>query len=655
MKKITFILFFLTGFTITYAQLPDSSTFLLHKFAQNIGKEKYTLSRNGDIVTYTVDLKFTDRGTPVPLTAKMQLTAAFEPVAFTINGKTSRMSTINDSVVIHQNKADIKVDNSITSQPLPPIRFPIAGYSPGTAQMLLLQYWKKHHRPATVSILPSGMVHIKKDGEDTLLFNNNTLVLERYVISGLIWGNEFLWTDASGQLFCLITNDAEGDKLEMMLEPYEPLLPVLINKAAAYGMRLFTANANPSYEKHDVIAITGGTILDVENNRSISNGVVLIKAGKITKVGAANNVALPAGAYVINAKGKTVLPGLWDMHAHFEQAEWGPAYLAAGVTTVRDCGNEFEYINAVQQAIDKGNGIGPHILKAGIIDGNGPYALGVIRANTREEAIKAVQRYKENGFHQIKIYSSVKPEIVKEICTEAHRSGLTVSGHIPIGMTLQQGVDSGMDQVNHITFVNAVLKKNKDGLIDFSDSSNVAVFNYLKAHHVVIDPTLGVYEMILRSVKDSITKLEPAFASLPQPLKPLFINTGAANDSLAERGRLFMKNFKQIVYHLYIDSIRIVAGTDMGFPGFSVYREMELYVESGLTPIQALQTATIVPARVMNMEISSGSISPGKRADIIITDGNPLQNISNIRHVVTVIKDGNIYNPAHLHHLAGFQ
>ncbi|MFL5745064.1 MAG: amidohydrolase family protein [Niastella sp.] len=655
MKKITFILSLLTGINFTHAQLPDSCTFLLHKFAQNIGKETYSVTKHGDIITYTIDFKFVDRGTPVPLKAKMLLTTEFEPVAFTINGKTSRISAINDSVVIHQNKAEIKVDNSIISQSLPAIRFPIAGYSPGTTQMLLLQYWKKHHEPATVNILPSGKVQIKKDGADTLLFNNNSLVLDRYVISGLVWGNEFLWTDANGQLFCLITNDAEGDKLEMMLEPYESLLPVLINKAAAHGMRLFTANANPSYEKHDVIAITGGTILDVENNQSISNGVVLVKNGKITKVGAANNVTVPSDAYVINAKGKTVLPGLWDMHAHFEQAEWGPAYLAAGVTTVRDCGNEFEYINAVQQAIDKGNGIGPHILKAGIIDGNGPYALGVIRANTREEAINVVQRYKENGFQQIKIYSSVKPEIIKKICAEAHRLGLLVTGHIPIGVTLQQGIDSGMDQVNHITFVNAALKKNKDGLIDFSDTGNVAVFNFLKAHHVVIDPTLGVYEMIFRSIKDSITKLEPAFASLPQPLKPLFINTGAATDSLVERGRLFMKNFKQIVYHLYTDSITIVAGTDMGFPGFSVYREMELYVESGLTPVQALQTATIVPARVMNMEKISGSISPGKNADIIITDGNPLQNISNVRKVVTVIKDGNIYNPARLHHIAGFQ
>lgn len=655
MKQILSILCFLTSIQCTQAQLADSGTFLLHKFAQHIGQEKYTVSKKGDLITYAIDFKFVDRGSPVPLKSQIQLTSGFEPVAFTINGKTSRMSTVNDSVAIHQNKAYIKVDDSISNQPLPPIRFPIAGYSPGTAQMLLLQYWKKHNRPVTVNILPSGKVQIKKDGQDTLRFDNSSLVLERYVISGLIWGNEFLWTDTKGQLICLITNDAEGDKLEMMWEPYESLLPVLITRAAAHGMRLFTATAKPSIQKHNEIAITGGTILDLENNQSITNGVVLIKDGKITKVGEAGKVTVPAGAYVINAKGKTVLPGLWDMHAHFQQAEWGPAYLAAGVTTVRDCGNEFEYVNSVKRAIDKGEGIGPLILKAGIIDGDGPYALGIIRANTKEEAIKAVQQYKENGFVQIKIYSSVKPAIVKEICAEAHRLGLPVTGHIPIGMNLQQGIDSGMNQVNHLPFVYSVLKKNKDGLIDYTDSSNTAVFNFIKTHHVVLDPTLGVYELLMRSLKDDITQLEPAFASLPQPLKPLFTNTGVDTDSLIERGKLFMKNMKQLLYHLYADSITIVEGTDMGFPGYSVYRELELYVESGLTPLQALQTATLVPARVMNMENISGSIAPGKRADIIITNNDPLQNISNIRRVIMVIKDGNIYDPVSLHQIAGFQ
>ena len=172
---------------------------------------------------------------------------------------------------------------------------------------------------------------------------------------------------------------------------------------------------------------------------------------------------------------------------------------------------------------------------------------------------------------------------------------------------------------------------------------------------MVIDPTLGVFELGFRSLKDSITDIEPAFATLPEPMKPLFINTGTSNNMQIATGKIIMKDFKAITGALYKDNIAIVAGTDMGFPGYSVFRELELYVESGLTPMQAIQTATIIPARVMKMDSMTGSVEVGKRADIIIVDGDPLQNIRNIRKVKTVIKDGNIYDPVDLHKVAGFQ
>ena len=471
----------------------------------------------------------------------------------------------------------------------------------------------------------------------------------------MIWGNELLWTDKNGQLICLITNDAEGDKQEMMLEPYESLLASFVSKAAVDGMKLFTSSAKPSFQKHNIIAITNGTLIDVVKSTSTPNTTIIIEDGKIKEVGDASSIKIPANAFVIDAKGKTVMPGLWDMHSHFEQAEWGPAYLAAGVTTVRDCGNEFGYINAIQKAIDDGSGIGPHILKAGIIDGKGPMALGIIQADTKEEAIAAVDRYKNNGFVQIKIYSSVKPPIVKAICDEAHRLGLTVTGHIPEGMNLFQGVDSGMDMVNHVQYVFPLLKKKPDFSIDFNDPISIKALDFIKSHHVVIDPTLGVFEMAFRNLKDNITDIEPNFATLPEPMKPLFLNTGADDSNMVKRGKIIMKDFRDIVNELYKDSITIVAGTDMGFPGYSVFRELELYVESGLTPMQAIQTATITPAKVMKIDATGGSVEAGKNADIIIVDGDPLQNIREIRKVETVIKDGNIYDPVQLHKIAGFQ
>jgi imidazolonepropionase-like amidohydrolase len=450
-----------------------------------------------------------------------------------------------------------------------------------------------------------------------------------------------------------MTNDAEFDKFEAMREQYEPLLPDLIGKTATYSMRLFTRSAAIKTAPDKVIVIKNGTVLDVETEKTMPDAEVLIENGMIKKVGKMGTIAIPANAKVIDAKGKMVMPGLWDMHAHFEQAEWGPAYLAAGVTTVRDCGNEFSFINAIKDAIDRGRGVGPEILKAGIIDGKGPYALGVIQADTKEEAVREVDRYKNNGFVQIKIYSSVKPTIVKAICDEAHKQGLTVTGHIPNGMTLQQGVDSGMNMVNHVQYVYSVMKRNKDRSVNFDDSTSKAVISFIKQHDVVIDPTLGVFEMSFRNVDDDITIMEPAFYTLPLPLQALLKNTGV--DSVtAKKLRPIYESMVRIVKELHDAGVTIVAGTDQGFPGFSVPRELELYVQAGLTPADAIQTATITPARVMKMDNRSGSISEGKKADIIIVDGDPLKNIRDIRNVTTVIQGEHMYDPGTLHKLVGF-
>jgi imidazolonepropionase-like amidohydrolase len=631
----------------------DSGSFYLHKFAQNIGKETYQLTRNPNTLTYNIDFKFVDRGSPVPLKAQLVTTTGYDPVSLFINGSTSRFSTINDTIRIQNKNVWVRVDDSIHTENLKPIAFPVGGYSPGTVQMALMQYWKKHGEPKNIPMLPTGVVTITRQGQDELSFMNKELVRDRYVLGGLVWGNEIVWTDANGKLICLITNDAEGDKLEMMETGHESLLPELISRAATYGMQLFSASMKMDVSKNKTLAIVGGNIIDVESDQTLSNQTIIVENGLIKQIGAAATLKIPANAIIIHAEGKTILPGLWDMHSHFEQAEWGPAYLAAGVTTVRDCGNEFGYINSIKAAIDAHKGVGPNILKAGIIDGPGAKGLGIVRAATKEEAIKAVDMYKDNGFVQIKIYSSVKPPIVKAICDEAHRLHLTVTGHIPIGMTIQQGVDSGMDQVNHIQYVYSAMKKNKDQSVNMQDSASIAVLNFLKAHNTVIDPTVGVFEMSFRSVKDNILDMEPAYYSLPLPLQALFKNMGMP-EADAKAYKPVYDGMKNLVKELYDKGVTIVAGTDMGFPGYSVARELELYVEAGLTPLQAIQTATITPARVMNRDKQTGSIKEGKQADLIIIDGDLLQQIRNIRNVWMVIKEGQQYDPGVLHRMVGF-
>jgi imidazolonepropionase-like amidohydrolase len=632
---------------------PDSGTFVLHKFENPIGKESYYITTNGKEIICKSDFKLADRGATVHLVSEFKTSALREPLSLVIKSKSETSNDLKDSISINGTQAYIEAGDSSNTKNIEPLTFPVDGYAPGTLQQELLQYWKNHGQPLTINTLPSGFVHIKKDGTDTFSVDHKALILDRLIINNLVWGNEFLWADHEGRIAGIITNDASADKFEIMREPYETLLPEFVNKVAIYGTRTLLKGFSEDTDLAAVKAITGGTFIDVIAGKAIPNSVIILQNGKIQSVGIVGSIKIPANATIIDATGKTILPGLWDMHAHFGHAEWGPAYLAAGVTTIRDCTDEFDYINLAKKAIDEGAGIGPAILKAGLIDGSGPNAMGVVQADSKAEAIAAVDRYKNNGYTQIKIYSSVKPMIVKAICEEAHRVGLTVTGHIPNGMTVQQGIDSGMDMVNHAYFVYASLKRNKDFSINFDDSANVAAINFIKQHHTVVDATVGSMELVFRSKNENITRIEPAFYTLPLPLQLRFKNSGM-DSAIAVKYIPMYNSILKLVKVLFDASVPVVAGSDEGFPGYSLDRELELYVQAGFTPMQAIQSATIVPARAMKSAKEKGSIEPGKQADLVIVNDDPLTDISNIRKVYLVVKGTHIYKPADLHKLVGF-
>ncbi|MGH9704946.1 MAG: amidohydrolase family protein, partial [Candidatus Acidiferrales bacterium] len=383
--------------------------------------------------------------------------------------------------------------------------------------------------------------------------------------------------------------------------------------------------------------------------------------------GTRSQVKIPQNATVIDAHGKTLLPGLWDMHAHYEQVEWGPIYLAAGVTTARDLGNEFDYITQVRNALRDGHGIGPQLLLAGIVDGDGPMSIGITRVNTPAQARDWVDRYHDAGFQQIKIYSSMKLENIAAVATDAHRLGMTVTGHIPIGLNLFQGVEAGMDQVNHVQYIGDVVRKQLpenssrlqrvEALADVNLNSPEALrtIEFLKKHRTVVDPTLALMEMLFTVGPDRpAASFEPGVNKAPAELREQLVNVGPPGAILPLYRKVFAK-YVEIVGALHRAGIPIIAGTDQTVPGHSLHREIELYVQAGLTPLEAIQAATIVPARVMKVDKEVGTIEPGKRADLILTRANPLEDIRNIRTVESVIANGRLYDCAQLWRSVGFQ
>jgi imidazolonepropionase-like amidohydrolase len=654
----------------------EQGKFTLHKFEQAIGQETYEIRQDGDSLQAKVDFKFTDRGSAVPLSVTFRSARDLTPQSFDIKGRTARPITIDESLKVADGKLHLRNRDKETDS-LPPSGpfFTIAGYAPTTMQMLMVRYWASHGSPAQLTTLPSGSVKIKPRGEDTFRIGSSDKdgtgvreeKLQRYTVEGLIWGRETLWFDSNRNLIAAITTDAEFDHFEAIREGYESALGEFVSKAGADGMRALADISNGIPGSHaKTLAIVGGTLIDGTGAAPLSDAAVVIKDGRIVAAGLRTTVKIPRDANIVDAKGKYILPGLWDMHAHFEQVEWGPIYLAAGVTTVRDCGNEFEFITAVRDAIAQGRGLGPRLLLAGIVDGSSPMAVGVQRVDTPEQARMWTDRYHAAGFQQMKIYSSVKLEEVKAVADEAHRLGMTVTGHVPNGLTAYQVINAGQDQINHLGYIAEIMhapyppdtkfeeKVKATVNIDLNSAEAQKAIRFLKDHHTVLDPTMALFELFEATTAKPPASFEPGINKIaPELAQPLTDVPPPSGRSDLEQ-RAFDKEI-EMLGALHKAGIPIVAGTDQAVPGHSLHRELELYVQAGFTPMEAIQAATIVPARAMNLEKELGTVEKGKRADLILINGDPLADIHNSRNVEYVISNGTMYHTAELWQTAGFK
>jgi imidazolonepropionase-like amidohydrolase len=640
----------------------DSGTFTLYKFKQAIGQERYLVSRNGDRLVLTDSFSFTDRGSKVPLETTLEATPAGDPLAFRIKGRVSRQSSIDAAVTVRDDSVTIRIDSGTRRMARPASAFTISGYAPVAMQQALVRYWESHGRPATLTTLPSGQVMIERRGGDTLTLGGSTVELERFSIAGLIWGRETVWLDRAGRLAALVSIDAEFDHFEAIRSGYEAGLAVFVSRAAVdAGAALAELARKTQPAGDDRFALVGATLIDGNGGPPVPDATVVVDGGRI--IAAGGKVKVPDGFSRIDARGKTVLPGLWDMHAHYEQVEWGPIYLASGVTTVRDVGNELEFIRSVRDAIASGQGIGPRLLLAGIVDGSGPFAVGVNRVDTPEQAVAEVHRYHDAGFQQMKIYSSVKPEMVRAVAAEAHRLGMTVTGHVPRGMTAYDAVEAGMDQINHVSNIRPIMLASPPAqaaaggpspTLDLTRPEAIRALNFLAAHHTVVDPTVALYELFLHPMDRPAESFEPGILKVAPELRSALLHTGASAADSA-RAQAQLRDLLAITGALHRAGVTVVAGTDQSVPGHSLHRELELYVQAGFTPMEAIQSATVVPARVMHLDGETGTIAAGKRADLLVVDGNPLERFSDLRRVWLVVAGGRRFEPAPLWRSVGFQ
>lgn len=473
-------------------------------------------------------------------------------------------------------------------------------------------------------------------------------------ISGLGFSPSPVWLDAQNHFFGF------AGVVSLLPAGYEaagPKLKEIQDKATADMVRavahrfLTPANRTPTLVDHVLL-------FDSVAGKYVPDQAVLIADGKVAKVGPGGSIAAQ-GATVIDGRGHTLVPGLWDSHQHVGD-DWNLLQnVATGMTNYRSPGSSIEDAQSIFKRRAAGDLLAPDGKVSVIIDRKDPLAAqGALTVSSEAEAIAMVDKIKAAGMWGVKFYTSMNPAWIAPAAAEAHKLGLHVHGHVPAGMRPLDAVRAGYDEVTHINFImmqampqSVVDKANtaarlegpaqygKD--VDLDSPEMRAFYAELAKRKTIIDPTLTVWEPMMTSDGSAIPPEYAAYADVAPPAVargwkvsgyPLF--GGLTRDD-------FRKSFAKmvgVVGRLHQAGVPIVAGTD-GF-GVELVRELELYQQAGLTNVEAVQTATIVPARMVGMADKVGSIAPGKTADIILVEGDVSKDVGNLRHVRTVFLDG---------------
>jgi imidazolonepropionase-like amidohydrolase len=515
-----------------------------------------------------------------------------------------------------------------------------------------------------LSVLPSGQATIRKLQSVPLEASGQKTTATLYETSGLGFTPEYVWLDDDRQF--LAVTQGWGAIVRHGFESSVPQLRESQRQAeTARGGELAKAF---SHKPPGDLVIRNVTLFDSLAGKLLPNQRVTVRGERIASVEPDDGRPTPAGSQAIDGRGKMLLPGLWDMHAHIFRT-YAFLDIAAGVTTVRDLANPIEELGKLRQQIQDGTQIGPRVVLAGFIDGPGPFEGPVkILAATPEEARQRVDRYADLGYVQIKIYSSVKPELVPIIVEEAHKRGLRVSGHVPAGMTAEQFVRDGADEIQHMNFIflnfmpdvketrtpaRFIEPGKRGGDLDLNSQQVNDFIALLKQRHTVIDPTMATWEDTYIDRPGQPGRIEaPLFDRLPVQVQRSSRTADQALDAsdpaTDKEYRATYANMVRMVKKLYDSGIQIVAGTDES-NGYALDRELEIYAEAGIPAPEVLRIATIEAAQVMHMDKDLGSVTAGKYADMILVNGDPTKRMSDIRHVDTVIKNGVVYKPAELY------
>jgi len=450
---------------------------------------------------------------------------------------------------------------------------------------------------------------------------------------------------------------------------------------------VFALFASLPLQAQPVTAITHVTVIDGTGAAPKSDATVLIAGTRITAVGKTSEVKLPAGVTVMDGTGKFLIPGLSDMHVHWYDKDYLPLFIANGVTSIRMMWG-LPLHHEWRQEIEQGSLIGPRLLIASaIVDGPKPIWPGSITAANAAEGREAVSQAKAAGADFVKVYSLLPREAYFAIADEAKKQGIPFAGHVPVSVTAEEASAAGQMTIEHLTGVLQACSSNEVDLLKsaqaalekilttsnpplsivaeeqheerlaletYSPTKAGEVFAEFKKNHTWQCPTLTVLRIATFADEPSFFTNDVRLKYMPSELRSYWGRFGNDGRTMSEAShdpalarKVFQKEL-EMVGTMHRAGVDILAGTDtlnpFCYPGFSLHDELGLLVRSGLTPMEALQTATLNAARFMGRERELGTIEPGKLADLVLLDADPLQDIRNTTKIRAVFANGRLFD-----------
>jgi amidohydrolase family protein len=523
--------------------------------------------------------------------------------------------------------------------------------------------------PAGIDLLPSGHATLTVGPSLTIQGPNGPKTVKLAFVRGILSSPYPVWIDEQNKYF------GDAGWISVLPKGYEANAKAMrdLQEATTAAEVKSIAHQFLKPEAKAPVLFDNVRLFDADKGVFIENQAVLAQDGKIAAVGAAGSIAAPAGGRVIDGKGKTLVPGIWDSHMHIGD-DWDVlANMANGMTSFRSPGTMIERAHSVLERRASGDLLMGEPFISVLVDKKDPLAAqGALTVTSEAETIAAVKKIKDAGMWGVKFYTSMNPAWIAPGAAEADKLGLHVSGHVPATMRPLEAVRAGYDELTHLNFVvmqampkEVVDKANtaeriegparfaKD--IDWNSPELRAFIAELKERGTIVDPTLVIFEGALTLDGGTPAPAYAPYMGIISPVLDRYFKSGGhplVKGFTRDDYRKSYAKMVELVGALHDAGVTVVAGTD-GF-GIELVRELELYQQAGFTPAEALQSATIVPARVVGADKRTGSIAVGKEADMVLVDGDVSKELGALRRVVTVVSDGYVMDADALRKAAGY-